>query len=84
VGSAAGFSSDTLQEGANLGDAFTGVNDAGDVLSTQIGIDLWNEYGLDLTKEQLHQAILDNTDNYLNIQQQNPDVQVVIPPTNRK
>jgi uncharacterized Zn-binding protein involved in type VI secretion len=84
VGSAAGFSSDTLQEGADLGDAFTGVNDGGDVLSTQIGIDLWNEYGLDLTKEQLHQAILDNTDNYLNIQQQEPQVNIVISPTNRK
>lgn len=70
--------------GADLGDAFTGVNDGGDVLSTQIGIDLWNEYGLDLTKEQLHQAILDNTDNYLNIQQQEPQVNIVISPTNRK
>ncbi|MFP4410544.1 polymorphic toxin type 44 domain-containing protein [Coleofasciculus sp.] len=84
VGSAAGFSADTLQEGADLGDAFTGVNDGGDVLITQIGIDLWNEYGLDLTKEQLHQAILDNTDNYLNIQQQEPQVNIVISPTNRK
>ena len=39
VGAAAGFDTETLLSGASLGDSFTGVNDAADDLSVQIGID---------------------------------------------
>ncbi len=68
VGSAAGFDPDTLQWGAALGDGIAGFNDLGDVLSVQIGIDLWNQYGLRLTPEQLRQAILALTGDYLQLQ----------------
>lgn len=82
VGSAAGFTSGTLQGGAALGDWFTGVNDKGDEISVQIGIDLWNQYSTNLTAAQLQQAILDHTDDYLRVQQEAPDVRVVIQPRN--
>ncbi len=70
VGSAAGFSSNVLHFGATFGDTvLAGVDDEGDRISVQIGIDLWNNNGRSLTKEQLHQAILDNKDKYLEIDQ---------------
>lgn len=78
VGTAAGFDAETLQSGAALGDSFTGTNDAADELSVQIGIELWEKYGTDLTPEQLHQAILDHTDDYLELQEQDENISVVI------
>jgi RHS repeat-associated protein len=70
VGSAAGFDSRTLQSGAAAGDIIAGTNNETDVLSIQIGIDLWIDYELRLTSEQLHQAILVHTQDYLNIPNQ--------------
>lgn len=67
VGAAAGFDTSTLQDGANLGDAFTGTNDPGDVLTVQIGIDLWNKYGSSMTPEQLHAEILAHRDELVNL-----------------
>ncbi len=58
VGAAAGFDTSTLQDGANLGEAITGTNDPGDVLTVQIGIDLWEKYGNSMTSEQLQAEIL--------------------------
>ncbi len=78
VGRAAGFDAQTLQDYAASGAPGTGTNDEGDVLSVQIGIDLWDEYQLTLTQEQLHQAIISHLQDYLNIQKENPDVSVII------
>jgi len=66
VGTAAGFDAETLQSGAAV-PWFAGTNDAYDELSIQIGIELWNRYGLDLTEEQLRDAILAHRDEYLRI-----------------
>ncbi|WP_110519063.1 WXG100 family type VII secretion target [Herpetosiphon llansteffanensis] len=67
VGAAAGFDTKTLQDGANLGDALTGTNDAGDVLTVQMGIDLWNKYGTSMTQDQLHAEILANRENLVKL-----------------
>ncbi len=66
VGTAAGFDAETLQSGAAV-PWFAGTNDAYDELSIQIGIELWNRYGLDLTEEQLRDAILAHRDEYIRI-----------------
>jgi|DewCreStandDraft_4_1066084.scaffolds.fasta_scaffold22540_1 hypothetical protein len=78
VGRAAGFAAQTLQDYAASGLPGAGKNDDGDVLSVQIGIDLWDEHQIALTQEQLHQAILSHLQDYLDIQQANPDVSVII------
>ena len=69
VGSAAGFDAKTLQEGAAVADGIAGRNDPVDVLTVQIGIDLWNKYGDKLTKEQLHQEILNRLPDILRAQE---------------
>jgi len=78
VGRAAGFDAKTLQDYAASRYPGAGTNDEGDVLSVQIGVDLWDDYQLALTQEQLHQAIVSHLQDYLNIQQTNPDVSVII------
>ncbi len=78
VGRAAGFDAKTLQDYAASGYAETGTNDESDVLSVQIGIDLWDEYQLSLTQEQLHESIVSHLQDYLDIQQANPGVSVII------
>jgi hypothetical protein len=77
IGTAAGFSADTLQSGAAMG-GIAGANDAADILSIGIGIGLWKAYGFNLTKDQLNQAILLNISNYLAIQQNDPNITVII------
>lgn len=77
VGRAAGFDAQTLQDYAASGYPGAGTNDEGDVLSIQIGIDLWDVNQMALTQSQLHEAILSHLQDYLNIQQANPDVNVV-------
>jgi hypothetical protein len=78
VGRAAGFTSQTLQDYAASGLPGAGKNDAGDVLSVQIGIDLWDEYQLTLTQDQLHEAIVSHLQDYLDIQEANPNIAVII------
>jgi hypothetical protein len=58
VGSAAGFDARTLQEGAAVADGIAGRNDPVDVLTVQIGIDLWKKYGTNMTKEQFRQEVV--------------------------
>ncbi|WP_405021051.1 polymorphic toxin type 44 domain-containing protein [Kitasatospora sp. NBC_00070] len=58
VGTAAGFGPDTLIKGATVPiPVLVGKSDPGDVLTMQAGIDLWKQYGKDLTKEQLDAKI---------------------------
>lgn len=78
VGRSAGFDEQTLQDYAASGLPWAGKNDEGDVLSVQIGIDLWGKYQLALTKEQLHEAIVSRLQDYLNNQQEHPKVRVII------
>jgi len=78
VGSAAGFDSDTLHKYAESGGPGAGKTDDGDKLSLQIGIDLWNKYRLNLTKSDVINEILAHTNDYLAIQQNDPNVGVVI------
>lgn len=74
VGTAAGFDAETLQTGPAIPiPGLTGRNDHADVLSIQIGIDLWNQYGPNLTPEQLGNAILEHRDDYLAIQEEYPE-----------
>jgi len=63
VGAAAGFDAETLQAGAAAAEG-AGGNDLYDVLSIHIGIWLWNEYGADLTIDQLRDAILAHREEY--------------------
>jgi len=59
LGTAIGFSRNVLQYGASVGDAvLAGVNDQSDMVTVDIGIDLWNKYGTALTVNQLQEAIL--------------------------
>jgi hypothetical protein len=67
VGTAAGFSEWELQKGAAMGGA-AGTNDDIDVETVQIGIDLWNRYGLKLTMDQLRLEILSRRDKMLKLQ----------------
>ncbi len=65
VGKKAGFNSLELRGGAIVADRqYVPADD----LSVRIGIELWEEYGPNLTPEQLHQAILDHKEEYLRIQ----------------
>ena len=82
VGFAAGFDVDTLQQGAAGGDFLVGTNDEFDVLNVQIGIELWNEHGLELTPELLHQAILSHKEDYLRLQEENPNSNFIVPIVN--
>jgi len=78
VGRSIGFDAQTLHYYAESGYPGAGKSDEGDVLSVQIGIDLWDKYQLALTQEQLHEAIVSHLQDYLNIRQVNPKVNVVI------
>lgn len=63
VGSAAGFSSDTLIGASNL--YVPGVGKGGDPsddYAVQMGINLWNKYGSDMTEEDLTRYIVENLD----------------------
>lgn len=58
VGRAAGIDRDTLIAGASLGEgAITGGDDAGDQITMRIGMDLYDRYGDDMTREQLNRGI---------------------------
>lgn len=65
VGTKAGFDAKTLQDGGAAGLPGTGGNDEGDVISTDIGIKLWNNYGMSLTKKNITEAIVANRDKYI-------------------
>ncbi|GIG71382.1 polymorphic toxin type 44 domain-containing protein [Phytomonospora endophytica] len=58
VGSAAGFGASTLIEGASLPGA--GRSESADDFAMQMGIDLWNEYGDDMTEADLEAFIVDS------------------------
>jgi hypothetical protein len=66
IGMAAGFTEAELRAGAIAADGFEYV--PSDDLSVQIGIELWEKYGSNLTEEDLRRAILDHTDEYLAVQ----------------
>ncbi|MFB9593678.1 hypothetical protein [Streptomyces racemochromogenes] len=58
IDSAAGFDADTLIKGASLGETLlTGDDDQGDQITMRVGIELYNNYGDNLTEEQLRQGI---------------------------
>jgi hypothetical protein len=71
VGASVGFSREELQKGATV-PGIAGTNDDGDVLSVNIGFDLWEKYAWSLSTEDLRQAILDKTQDFLKIGQDNP------------
>jgi hypothetical protein len=84
VGRAGGFSEFLLIEAAERAG---GGYSPSDELSIRIGMELWQEHGTSLTEEDLRQAILDHTDEYLEIQSQDTDqkdVDVVREPWNRR
>lgn len=68
VGRAAGFSGGVLQWGAARGGA-AGRNDPIDVETVQIGIDLWDRYGLKLQQQQLTEEVLRRTPKMLQLQE---------------
>lgn len=57
VGTAAGFAEGELQTAADIAEEGTGKNDPADKITIQIGIDLWNKYGENMTKEQFEAEI---------------------------
>ncbi|GGN57064.1 hypothetical protein GCM10011579_018940 [Streptomyces albiflavescens] len=59
VGRAAGIDRDTLIDGASVSDPLlVGEDDNGDHITMQAGIDLYDKYGLNLTREQFHEAVI--------------------------
>lgn len=67
VGRAAGFTATELQLGHQMGGS-AGHTDPMDIETVQLGIDLWNQHGLNLTQTQFHQAILNRRARMLQIQ----------------
>lgn len=69
VGRAAGFSASELQLGAASPlKVLSGVNDPMDVVTIQIGVDLWNVHEKSMTMTQLHQALLNRKQQILQVQ----------------
>lgn len=64
VGRHAGFSALELHLGANAADIFSPQHSTnqGDQTAVQIGIDLYEEYGEDVTAEQIRDAVIDHYD----------------------
>ncbi|MFD0273129.1 polymorphic toxin type 44 domain-containing protein [Kitasatospora sp. NPDC127111] len=62
VGRSAGISRLELIEAANAGTGGTGTNDPGDDMSMTIGMDLYEKYGPNMTKEQMDAAVLQLVD----------------------
>lgn len=62
VGRSSGISRFELIEAANAGTGGTGTNDAGDDMSMKIGMDLYERYGPNMTKEQMDAAIVQLVD----------------------
>ncbi|WP_329531109.1 polymorphic toxin type 44 domain-containing protein [Streptomyces sp. NBC_01450] len=59
VGRVAGFDARTLIKGASVFDPIlVGQDDAGDDMTMRAGIDLFEQHGLDLTREQFHAAVI--------------------------
>lgn len=57
VGRVAGFDAKTLIKGASVSDPIlVGQDDTGDHMTMQTGLDLFEQHGLDLTREQFHAA----------------------------
>lgn len=81
VGAAAGLDGKTLQDGASVADGIAGRNDKVDEVTVQIGIDMWNKYGANLTKKQFHQEILNHLPAII-AAQKSQDSHQVIPITN--
>lgn len=74
IGRAAGFDGEDLQKAADLGREYPslepvfGKNYPGDVISVQIGIDLYDKYGVDgLTPERLQEAIINAVPQYQSV-----------------
>lgn len=78
VGTAAGFDAKTLQDGAQAADGVAGRNDKVDEVTVQIGIDLWNKYGANMTKEQFHQELINRLPDIIKAQE-SQDFKQVIP-----
>jgi hypothetical protein len=57
IGTAAGFGEGELQKAADIAEEGTGKNDPADKLTIQIGIDLWNKYGENMTQEQFEAEV---------------------------
>lgn len=59
VGRATGLDRGTLIRGASLGETLlVGEDDAGEQITMRIDMDLYDRYGPNLTKEQLHQGVM--------------------------
>jgi len=71
VGRAAWFTATELQMGHQVG-GIAGRTDPFDVETVQLGIDLWNQYGINMTKQQLHQELLARSPKLQQIQQSAP------------
>jgi Bacterial toxin 44 len=73
VGTAAGWPATQLQVGQVVG----GRTHPTDFVSVQVGIDLYNSHGPDLTRYQIHQAVLGNL--HLWAETQDQDTRIVVP-----
>lgn len=65
IGTKCGFDENTLQGGAASGFPGAGDNDEGDVISIKIGIDLWRNFGLNITTDVLRKSIISKAADYL-------------------
>ena len=65
VGTKCGFDEPTLQGGAASGLPGAGDNDEGDVVSVEIGIDLWLKFGFNLTVDDIRKAIIAKAADYI-------------------
>lgn len=69
MGARCGIDEATLQSGAASGFPGAGDNDAGDVLSAKVGIELWNSKARALTANLLRQAITSRAADYQSARQ---------------
>jgi len=83
VGRAAGLDERTLMYwGAEVSGWSFGDNDEGDKISVQLGLDLWKAHGLNLTKDQLVQAILAAKGKFQSAAGKDPDNKKIMPVRN--
>ncbi|MGW1726864.1 hypothetical protein ACWCQK_28560 [Streptomyces sp. NPDC002306] len=62
-GRAAGIDSKTLIKASSISDSsLVGQDDPGDHMTMQTGIDFFGNYGLGLTREQFHSAVIDTVE----------------------
>ncbi|NGO79886.1 hypothetical protein G6045_30130 [Streptomyces sp. YC504] len=79
IGSAAGFSRAELISASNVKISGVGQTDGGDNVSVNIGVNLYRDYGADMTIHDLHREIINTVPGWQSVDNPNPWAQKVLP-----